>query len=65
MAWNAALTGLDYYNSRFKPLGYNPSFTFPFVFIWPLFLGSVSLLYLSNMISFNVRLYVSFSVIFV
>ena len=65
MAWNAALTGLDYYNSRFKEYGYDPSFTFPFVFIWPLFLGSLSLVYLSNKISFNVRLYASFVVILV
>jgi len=57
MAWNAALTGLDLYESRFKPYGHDPGFVFGFVFNWPLFLTNVLLLYLISRVSLSARVY--------
>lgn len=65
MAWNAALTGLDYFDSRFKPGGHNPGFVFGVIFNWPLFLANIVLLYLTSKVSLSIRIYIAFSVIIV
>lgn len=64
IAWNASITGLDYFNSRLKPK-YNPSFTFGFIFTWPLFLGNFLLLFLADKISLSIKINVSFAIILV
>lgn len=62
-AWDAMLAGLDYYDSRYKPHGFDPSFTFGFVFIWPLFIFNIALLYLQYRVSLTIRLNCSFVII--
>ena len=64
IAWNASITGIDYFNSRLNP-EYNPSFVFGFVFTWPLFLGNVLLIYLADKISLKVKINVSFVIILI
>jgi hypothetical protein len=63
MAWNAALTGLDFFDSRFDPIGKDPGFIFGIVFNWPMFLTNFLLLYLTDKVSLHIRIYIAFAVI--
>ena len=63
-AWNASVAGIDFFNSRFQPK-YDPSFTFGFVFTWPLFLGNFALLYLADKVPLWVKINISFIMIMV
>jgi solute carrier family 29 (equilibrative nucleoside transporter), member 1/2/3 len=62
IAWNAAIAGIDYFDSRFKPK-YNPKFFFGFVFTLPLVLGNVLLLYVDKKISLSKRINIGLIVI--
>ena len=64
MAWNACLIGLDYYESKFSP-DYNPSFTFGFVFNWPLMFFNFVFMYIAEKVPLTKYIYHAFAVIFV
>jgi hypothetical protein len=55
IVWNAAIAGIDYFESRFKP-EYNPKFVFGFVYTLPLVFGNILLLYVDDKISSSLRI---------
>ena len=64
IAWNAAITGIDFFNARFQPQ-HDPGFMFGFVFTWPLFAGNILLLYLNQKLSFVIQINVSLVMILI